>query len=57
MLTIRFEVFKDIDDKNSVYYTRKKNQRNKFSISNDLYDIVMEFKELKISQYIKKRYL
>ena len=48
MLTLRFE---DKDGQKSVYYyANKKNQRNKFTISNDLYDRVMEYKELKISQ-------
>ena len=36
----------------SAYYHSKKNQRNKFVISNNLYDKVMEFKELKISNGI-----
>ena len=55
MLTLRFEDFEDKDDQKSVYYyANKKNQRNKFTISNDLYDRVMEFKEMKINQGIYK---
>ena len=51
MLTLRFEDFEDKDGQKSVYYyANKKNQRNKFTISNDLYDKVMEYKEMKISQ-------
>ena len=51
MLTLRFEDFEDKDDQESVYYyANKKNQRKKFMISNDLYEQVMEFKEMKISQ-------
>ena len=51
MLTLRFEDFEDKDDQKSVYYyANKKNQRKKFTISNDLYEQVMGFKEMKISQ-------
>ena len=51
LLTLRFEDFEDKDDIKSVYYyANKKNQRKKFTISNDLYEQVMEFKEMKISQ-------
>ena len=51
MLTLRFEDFEDKDDQKSVYYyANKRNQRKKFTISNDLYEQVMEFKEMKISQ-------
>ena len=57
MLTLRFEGFEDKDNQKSVYYyANKKNQGNKITISNYLYDRVMEFKEMKISQgtYTKK---
>ena len=62
MLTLRFEDFEDKDDQKSVYYyyyANKKNQRRKFTISNDLYEQVMEFKEMKISQdtYNEKTYI
>ena len=50
MLTLRFEDFEDKDDQKSVYYENKKNQRRKFTISNDPYKQVMKFKEKKISQ-------
>ena len=51
MLTLRFEDFEDKDDQKSVYYyANKKNQRKKSTISNILYEQVMEFKEMKISQ-------
>ena len=51
MLTLRFEDFEDkIGHKSVYYYANKKNQRKKFIISNDLYEQVMEFKEIKISQ-------
>ena len=36
----------------SAYYYSKMNQRNKFTISYNLCDKVMEFKELKISNGI-----
>ena len=56
MLTLRFEDFEDKDGQKSVYYyANKKDQRNKFTISNDLNDRVMEFKELKISQSTYKK--
>ena len=45
MLTLKFEDFEDKEDQKSVYYyENKKNQRRKFTISNDLYEQVMEFK-------------
>ena len=48
MLTLKFE---DKNDQKSVYYyANKKNQRKKFIISNDLYEQVMEFKEMKINK-------
>ena len=51
MLILRFEDFEDKDDQKSLYYyTNKKNQRKKFTTSNDLYEQVIEFKELNISQ-------
>ena len=51
MLILIFENFEDKDDQKSVYYyANKKNQRRKITISNDLYEQVMEFKEMKISQ-------
>ena len=51
MLTLRLKIFEDKDDQKSVYYyTNKKNQRRKFILSNDLYEQVIEFKEMKISQ-------
>ena len=51
MLTLRLGDFKDKDDQKSVYYyANKKNQRKKFTISNDLNEQAMEFKEIKISQ-------
>ena len=51
MLTLRFEIFEDKDcQKSAYYYINKKNQRRKFTISNDLYEQVMEFKEMKISK-------
>ena len=50
ILTLRFEDFEDKDNQKSVfYYANKKNQRKKFTISDELYDQVMEFKEHKIS--------
>ena len=57
MLTLRFEDFEDRDDKKFIYYfVNKKNQSKKFTISNDLYEQVIKFRELKISQdtnYVK----
>ena len=50
ILKLRFEDFEDKDNQKSVfYYANKKNQRKKFTISDELYDQVMKFKEHKIS--------
>ena len=50
ILTLRFEDFEDKGNQKSVfYYANKKNQRKKFTISDELYNQVMEFKEHKIS--------
>ena len=50
ILTLRFEDFEDKDNQKSVfYYANKKNQRKKFTILDELYNQVMEFKEHKIS--------
>ena len=50
ILTLRFEDFEDKDNQKSVfYYANKKNQRKKFTISDELYNQVMEFKEHNIS--------
>ena len=50
MLTLRFEDFEDKDGQKSVlYYANKKNQRKKFTISEELYAQVMNFKEMKVS--------
>ena len=60
ILTLRFEDFEDKDNQKSVfYYANKKNQRKKFTISDELYDQVMEFKEHKISNgtYIEKVFI
>ena len=60
IFTLRFEDFEDKDDQKSVYYyANKKKQRNKFTISTDLYDWVMELKEMKIDQgtYIEKIFI
>ena len=59
MLTLRFEDFEGKDDQNSDYYANKKIQRRKFTISNCLYEQVMEFKEMKISQdiYNEKKFI
>ena len=44
ILTLRCEDFEDKDNQKSVfYYANKKNQRNKFTISDELYNQVMEF--------------
>ena len=50
MLTLRYEYFEDKDDQKSDYYANKKNQRMKFTISTDLYEQAIEFKEMKINQ-------
>ena len=60
ILTLRFEDFEDKDNQKSVfYYANKKNQRKKFTISDELYDQVMEFKEHKINNgtYIEKVFI
>ena len=50
MLTLRFEDFEDKDRQKSVlYYANKKNQRKKFTISEELYTQVMNFKEMKVN--------
>ena len=50
ILTLRFEDIEDKANQKSVfYYANKKNQRKKFTISDELYYQVMEFKEHKIS--------
>ena len=55
ILTLRFEDFEDKDNQKSVlYYANKKNQRKKFTISDEFYNQVMEFKEYKISNYTYK---
>ena len=56
MLILRLEDFEDKNDQNFTYYANKKNQWNKINISNDLYDRVMESKELKISRGTYKKY-
>ena len=55
ILTLRFEDFEDKDNQKSVfYYANKKNQRKKFTISDELYNQVMEFKEHKTRNNIYK---
>ena len=55
ILTLRFED-KDKDNQKSDYYANKKNQRKKFTISDELYNQVMEFKEHKIKkQHIQRK--
>ena len=50
MFTLRFEDFEDKDGQKSVlYYANKKNQRKKFTISEELYTQVMNFKEMKVN--------
>ena len=50
MLTLRFEIFEDKDGQKFVlYYENKKNQRKKFTISEELYTQVMNFKEMKVN--------
>ena len=50
MLTLRFEDFEDINNQKVVYYyANKKNQRKRFTISDELYNQVMEFKEFKLN--------
>ena len=50
ILTLRFEDFEDKDGQKSVlYYANKKNQRKKFTISEELYTQVMNFKEIKVN--------
>ena len=50
MLTLRFEIFEDKDGQKFVlYYENKKNQRKKFTISEELYTQVKNFKEMKVN--------
>ena len=50
MLTLRFEDFEDKDEQKSVlYYANKKNQRKKFTISDELYAQVMNIKKMKVN--------
>ena len=45
MLTIRFEEFEFTNNQTTInYYSNKKNQRKKFTIPDDLYNKVIEFK-------------
>ena len=50
MLTLILEDFGDKDGEKSVlYYANKKNQRKKFTISEELYTHIMNYKEMKLS--------
>ena len=50
MLILRFEDFEDKDgQKYFLYYADKKKQRKKFTISEELYTQVMNFKEMKVN--------
>ena len=50
ILTLRFEDFEVKDGQKSVlYYANKKNQRKKFTIFEELYSQVMNFKEMKVN--------
>ena len=50
MLTLRFENFEDkVRQKSVLYYANKKNQRKKFTISEELYTQVMNFKEMNVN--------
>ena len=50
MLTLRFEDLENKDRQKSVlYYENKKDQRKKFTISEELYVQVMDFKEKKVN--------
>ena len=50
MITLRFEDFEDKDGQKSILnYANKKNQRKKFTISEELYNQVMNFKEMKVN--------
>ena len=47
---LRFENFEDKEGQKFVlYYENKKNQRKKFTISEELYTQVMNFKEMKVN--------
>ena len=50
MLTLRFEDFEDkVERKSVLYYSNKKSQRKKFTISEELYTQDMNFKEMKVN--------
>ena len=50
MLTLRFEDFEDINNQKFVYYyVIKKNQRKRFTMSDELYNQVNEFKQFKVN--------
>ena len=49
MVTLRFEDFLDNNNQKSLlYYANKKNQRKRVTITDDLYDQVIDFKNFKI---------
>ena len=48
MVTLRFEDFKDHSQKSVLYHSKKKNQRKWITITDDLYDRVIDFKIFKI---------
>ena len=51
MLTIRFKDFEFTNNQATInYYSNKKNQRKKFTILDDLYNKVIEFKSTKERQ-------
>jgi integrase len=51
MITLRFEDFKEVDNSKQVhYFANKKNQRKTFTISDDLYEQVMEFRDYKMRE-------
>ena len=50
MLTLRFEDFEDKNGQKTVlYYASKKNQKKRFTISEELYNQVMMFKNMKVN--------
>ena len=50
MLTLRFEDFEDKNGQKTVlFYSSKKNQKKRFTISEELYNQVMMFKNIKVN--------
>ena len=48
MVTLRFEDFEDNNQKSVLYYAKKKNQRKKITITDDIYEQVIKLQKLRL---------